>query len=96
MDGTRDRLVRLGQEVTDELAERIQYSQNPLEFRGGTPERREGGSPYWNLWFWFRGDKGVDVSVAVRSDTSDEEIRHQIRVGLERELERFGLGDRLQ
>jgi len=93
MEETRDRLIRLSQELTDELTERIQCSENPFIFRGDTPERREGGSIYWNLWFWF---KGVDVVLQVRSDIRDEEIQSQIRAGLEQELDRVGLENRFQ
>ncbi len=43
----RKRIQKIVQEAIDETAQTISLPQNHFEFRGGTPEQKEGSSNIW-------------------------------------------------
>ncbi len=90
-----ERIKANAKHVTEELSERMGFSQNLFEPRGGGIYQKEAGSPIWILHFWFRGDMGADVEISVTEDPPDKSIRREITAGLEREVQRLGYGDRL-
>lgn len=88
-------LKRIAEEVMEEMTRSLHFSQNPFGFRGRGLMQKERGSPIWRIALWFRGDEGIDVELTVRPDTTDDEIRNQIRQAMENRLGQLGQGDKL-
>ena len=92
---TEEPVEQPAEEVTEEISKRIGFTLNLFELRGDDIDQKEAGSPIWILPFWFRGDKGAEVRILVTEDSKDESIKADITQGLEEEVNRLGLGDRL-
>ncbi len=88
-------LKRIAEEVMEEMTKNLHFAQNMFEFRGRGLMQAERGSPIWRIALWFRGDEGIDVEVTVKPDTTDDEIRNQIRQAMEKRFRQLGQGDEL-
>jgi|TARA_B100001971_G_C17875703_1_gene375511 hypothetical protein len=89
----RKRIQKIVQEAIDETAQAISLPQNHFEFRGGTPEQKEGSSNIWIIRLLL-GSKGLSFELAATEDSPDDSIKQQALRALGGELRRIGLGDR--
>ena len=87
------RIWKIVQEAIDETAQTISLPPDHFEFRGGTPEQKEGSSNIWIIRLWWHGSKGLCFEL---DEDSDDSIKQQALRGLKRELSKpsIGLGDR--
>ena len=91
----RERIRRIVEETIEEIAPRISYNSQVFDFRQD-PMRAEDGSPIWGIHLWFKGiDKGLYFEIRADEDSTDESTKEESLRGLESELRRIGLGDRL-
>ena len=91
----RERIRRIVEETIEEIAPRISYNPQVFDFRQD-PMRAEDGSPISGIHLWFKGiDKGLYFEIRADEDSTDESTKEESLRGLESELRRIGLGDRL-
>ncbi len=57
------------------------------------PEKE--GSSRWKICLWFRATQAIDFEIAATEQSTDEEIKEKILRGLQDELSRRGLKERL-
>ena len=94
-DKTKKRLRNTAEEVIEEMSGRLGFGTNRFSFRGDGIDRSGEVSNLWILYFWYKGDQGLNVSVEVTDTSTDESIKQDIIAGLKQEFERIGLSDRL-
>lgn len=91
----RERIRRVAEETIEEIAPRISCSPQAFDFLHD-PMQAEDGSPILGIHLWFKGiDKGLYFEMRAAEDSTDESIKEESLRGLESELHRIGLGDRL-
>ncbi|MDA2937161.1 hypothetical protein MYX75_02730 [Acidobacteria bacterium AH-259-A15] len=77
------------------MSTKLGFTFNVFSFRGDGIDRSGTASGLWILRFWHRGETGLDVNLMITAASTDESIKQDMTNGLEQEVRRIGLGDRL-